>query len=368
MSILQGMLTARQRDSLFPPLWVLFALFVCGIGWLAYELKEIVFLLVVGYCVAYIIDPVLDRLERRNISRAIGVFLILFVLIVGVILLALTAVPTIVREFAELSENFPTYFETVKEKVRPLLGYLTPYLPVDFSLEHGLTYLTEHVPEVSGDTIQGIVSGIIATLLRGYSLTLTIVNLFLLPFLVYYISVDFDRINSYVLEWFPILQRQKVAKLFAEIDTYVSAYVRGQLTVGFVLFLLYALGLGIVGVELWFLIAVVSGFGNLIPYLGSIVGILLSTVMTLVTFGTFTHVLIVWALYAVVQFLEGTFITPWIVGDKVGLSPLSVLLALLAGGTLFGLLGIFLAVPGVAIARVLIRTFHEWLLVRSQRG
>ncbi|MCB0333530.1 MAG: AI-2E family transporter [Bdellovibrionales bacterium] len=362
------MLTARQRDSLFPPLWVLFALFLCGIGWLAYELKEIVFLLIVGYCVAYILDPVLDHLEQKNISRSVGVFLILLVLTLAVVLLALTAIPTIVREFGELSKNFPTYFETVKEKLHPLMGVLSPYLPTDFSLEHGLSYLTEHAPAVSGDTIQGIVSGIASTLLRGYSLTLTIVNLFLLPFLVYYIAVDFDRINSYVLEWFPILQRQKVAKLFAEIDMYVSAYVRGQLTVGFVLFLLYATGLGIIGVELWFLIAVVSGFGNLIPYLGSIVGILLSTVMTLVTFGTFTHVLIVWGLYAVVQFLEGTFITPWIVGDKVGLSPLSVLLALLAGGTLFGLIGIFLAVPGVAIARVLIRVFHGWLLTRSQGG
>ena len=99
----------------------------------------------------------------------------------------------------------------------------------------------------------------------------------------------------------------------------------------------------------------------MIPYLGTIVGIVLSSIMALVTFGDFSHLLAVWILFAVIQFLEGSFITPKVVGDKVGLSPLVVILALFAGGSLFGLIGIMLAVPGAATFRILLRELLEWI-------
>jgi predicted PurR-regulated permease PerM len=109
-------------------------------------------------------------------------------------------------------------------------------------------------------------------------------------------------------------KRAKAEQILGEIDQQVSAYVRGQLFVGFIMFLLFATGLGVLRVELWLLVAFISGFGNLVPYVGSIVGVLLATIMALVTHGTLTSVLLVWGLYALVQFLEGTFITPKVIG------------------------------------------------------
>jgi predicted PurR-regulated permease PerM len=133
----------------------------------------------------------------------------------------------------------------------------------------------------------------------------------------------------------------------------LSAFVKGQFIVCTILFTIYACGLGLLRIELWFLIAFIAGYGNFIPYFGFVSGILLATLMTMVTYGDFLHLLLTWSVFGFAQLLEGSFITPKIVGDSVGLSPLVIMLALVAGGTLFGLLGICLAIPLAAIIKVL---------------
>jgi predicted PurR-regulated permease PerM len=190
------------------------------------------------------------------------------------------------------------------------------------------------------------------------------VNIALLPFIVYYLAIDLPRIHQFFGGLVPLTKRTKVQAIFREIDVYVSAFVRGQAIVCCVLFVLYALGLWIVGVDLWLLLAAISGFGNIIPFVGFLCGIVLSSLMALVTFGDFIHLVWVWAVYAIVQALEGTFISPRILGDSVGLSPLIIILSLFAGGQLCGLLGIFLAVPVAAALRVLMRSSYQWVITR----
>jgi predicted PurR-regulated permease PerM len=218
--------------------------------------------------------------------------------------------------------------------------------------------------EVNGEAVKKVFSTIGATLLQGYNKALALVNIALLPFIVYYLAMDLPKIHASVVGLVPLTRRSKFVSVFREIDTYVSAFVRGQAIVCTILFVLYALGLGLVGVDLWLLLAAISGFGNIIPYVGFLSGIILSSLMALVTFGDLTHLLWVWGVYAVVQALEGTFITPRIMGESVGLSPLIIILALFAGGQLFGLLGIFLAVPAAATLRVLARSSYQWVIAR----
>ncbi len=162
----------------------------------------------------------------------------------------------------------------------------------------------------------------------------------------------------------PLTRRNKFLAICSEVDGYISAFVRGQAIVCSLLFVLYAVGLWLVGVDLWLLLAALSGFGNIIPYAGFMVGIVLSSLMALVTFGDLAHLIWVWVVYGVVQVLEGTFITPKVVGDSVGLSPLTVILALFAGGQLCGLLGVFLAIPAAAVLRVLGRFSYDWVIHR----
>lgn len=355
----------QSRERFLPPLWIIVvATALLGV-WFIYQLKEIFVLLVVGYSIAYILEPALSYLEKRGINRSLGMVVIILLCLSAMILLAVTAIPTILKEYRELAQNLPSYIEIAREKFGALTAMVINYLPEGVIDEEGNISLMELLPSVGSDSLNRIVSGATATLLRGYSITLTIINLALLPFIVFYLAVDFERIHHKALLIFPTLKREKVAELAQEVDKYVSAFVRGQMIVGFILFLLYAAGLGMIGVELWLLLAVISGFGNMIPYLGLIVGVFLSSIMALVTFGDFSHMLLVWVVFGVVQFLEGTFITPRVLGDKVGLSPLVVILAIVAGGSLFGLLGVFLAVPGAAALRVLALHFHEWILSKA---
>lgn len=354
-----------SRDSFLPPLWVLTVLSIWGLFWLASSLREIVVLLVVGYCLAYIIDPILEYLEKKKISRAVGVFVIMALFLIFVLLVFITALPIFFREYDELSKNFPHYLKISKEKFSPLIEKIQHLFPREQS-ELSPTANVELLPQIPSGALQTVFSGVLSALLSGYSITLTLLNLTLLPFIVFYLSIDFQSLHSNILRLFPKKIRKQVSSVALEIDHYVSAFVRGQLMVCTTLFVLYALGLYLVGIDLWFLMAVLAGFGNIIPYFGFLSGILLSSIMALVTFGDFAHMIQVWVVFAVVQFLEGFVITPKIIGDKVGLSPLIIILAIFAGGQIFGLLGIFLAIPGAAVIRVFFRHLHDWVLKKVE--
>lgn len=358
-----------SRESFLPPLWILSLVAITLFLWVAYQVKELVVLLVLGYFIAYAIDPLLCYLEKKKVSRTVGVFLVFGALFGLIAVLAITAIPTVVAEFHKLSGNLNQYIQIGKERLGPLLKEVEAYIPESLREGRDLNSIISSIPElsnyVSGDTVKGIGGAILSTLLRGYSLTLTLVNAALLPFIVFYLAVDLPQIHSFIGALFPVTKRRKVSEVFKEIDGYVSSFVRGQIIVCTVLFVLYTIGLGILGVDLWLLLAAISGFGNIIPYAGFLVGIVLSSLLTLVTFGDFVHLLWLWAIFAVVQFLEGTFITPRILGESVGLSPLMVILALFAGGQLFGLLGIFLAVPAAAVLKVLGKHSYGWVMHRN---
>ena len=357
-----------NKESLLPPLWVLSAVVVIGFVWLIVRLRELVVLLVIGYFLAYAIDPILEWLERRRIGRVWGIWVVFGALLAIVMLLGITAIPTLLEEFKKLSQNLNDYLAVGRGKVGPLLETIQGYLPEPIrdsqSVDELIASLPATLSSISGDTLKGVGRTVVSTLLSGYNRVLTLINITLLPFIVYYIASDLPRIHAFFLNLFPMTRRARVAAVCGEIDTYVSSFVRGQALVCSILFCLYALGLGFVGVDLWLLLAFVTGFGNIIPYVGTISGIFLSTLMALVTFGDFQHVLYVWLVYGVVQGLEGTVITPRIMGESVGLSPLVIILALFAGGQLFGLLGLFLAIPSAAVVRVLVRHSYQWVLDR----
>ena len=354
----------RTSESLLPPPWVLTIAVVAAVLWLISELREIVVLLVVGYSIAYVIDPILDCLERRRISRPIGVIILALVSLAFVALLALTALPTLADQYRHLIDQLPDQTVRLRQLVLDSAQSVIAYLPESMRASLDPQALMQALPTPDGAMLQRLLAALTTALLSGYSIALTLISLTLLPFIVFYLAVDFDRFHGWFLSILPLRSRKKVAKIAAEINQYVSAFVRGQLIICSILFVLYSAGLGIVGVKLWFLLAVLSGFGQIVPYLGFVVGIVLSSVMSLATFGDLFHLFLVWGVYAAVQSLEGFLITPRVLGESVGLSPLLVIIALFAGGQLFGLLGVFLAIPAAAAIRVLLRHAHALMLTK----
>ena len=190
-------------------------------------------------------------------------------------------------------------------------------------------------------------------MLKGYSFALAVVNLFLLPFFVFYITRDLEQMHRFVGGFFSPDSRGRIARVGQEILRHVYAFFEGQLTVCAILAVLYAIGLSLVGLPWAVIVGTITGLLNIIPYLGVGIGLVLATVITLVSEPTVFQFALVYGVFIAVQTLEGSFITPKIVGESVGIHPLGVMVALIIGGELLGLLGLIIAIPAAASVRVL---------------
>ena len=190
---------------------------------------------------------------------------------------------------------------------------------------------------------------------QGGSLVSSLSNLVLLPFLLYYFLLDWARWTQGIKTMIPRRYLETYTRISGNMDTVLGEFLRGQLTVMLVMGLVYGLGLMLVGLESGFAIGMVAGLLVFVPYLGAFTGLLLATMAALLQFGTWQGLLAVWAVFAVGQFLESFIITPKIVGDRIGLSPFWVIFALMAFGSLFGFVGMLLALPLAAVTLVLLR-------------
>jgi predicted PurR-regulated permease PerM len=180
-------------------------------------------------------------------------------------------------------------------------------------------------------------------------------NLALLPIFSFYLLSEWDRLVAFVGTLVPNRQRARTIRLAKAVDDRLAAFVRGQITVCVVLAILYSLGLWLSGIDLAFTVGMLAGALFVVPYLGTVVGAALGTILCLMKFGVDIHLLYVALAFAIPQFIESWYLTPKIVGDKVGLHPLVVMIALLAGGSLAGIWGMLLAIPLTAILDVLAR-------------
>ncbi|MBX7137020.1 MAG: AI-2E family transporter [Oligoflexia bacterium] len=329
--------------------------------WVLLQLRELVTLLVIAYALAYAVNSPLRWMERRGIRRSFGVFVILFGVLLVLGLMTLTAVPALSREYEKLTGNFPAYLQEARVRILPVIDWIVGLLPRRMRDGNGPSIVDQAMAQVNPDVIRRVFQTVWTTLLGGYSAAMALANLVLLPFVFFYLAVDFGPLHQRALNLLPILKRRQVRDIFLEMDRYLSAFVTGQLTVCLILSVLYATGLWAVGIETWLILGLIAGMGNMVPYLGFILGITLSSIMALVSYGDSYHLFLVWGVFAFVQALEGTFITPRVLGNRVGLSPLVVILAVVAGGSLLGLLGVFLAVPATAILKVLFSHLTRWL-------
>ncbi len=223
--------------------------------------------------------------------------------------------------------------------------------------------LTAALNQLEATKITGLaapIGKVLRTFFGGtVSLLASLAGLLMIPVFAFYLLRDFDRIVADVYGLLPADYRDPIAARFREIDQTMGLFVRGQLTVAGLLALLYTLGFWIVGLPLATLVGIVAGIGNIVPYLGTGLGVTLATALALLDWHGVGHLLAVYAVFVVVQGLEGWVITPKIVGESVGLSPFVVIVAVLVFGDLFGFFGVLVAVPLAAILKILLRVAVE---------
>ncbi|MEO1576815.1 MAG: AI-2E family transporter, partial [Pseudomonadota bacterium] len=251
---------------------------------------------------------------------------------------------------AAFADKLPTYIQWVESNILPRV---MPYLGLEGdALDTGLAPLISEY----GDRLGALASGALGTLSRsGGALLTSVVNLFLIPILTFYLLRDWDHLVHRVGELVPAAQRESIFSVARESDEVLGGFLRGQILVMTGLATIYSIGLSIVGLDYALAIGVVAGLVSFVPYLGLVVGIVLAGLSALAQLQSFAAVAAVVAVFVVGQMIEGTLLTPKLVGDRIGLHPVLVIFAVMAGGQLFGFFGILLALPGAAVVSVIVR-------------
>jgi predicted PurR-regulated permease PerM len=312
---------------------------------LVLALKNVLLPFVLGMAVAYMLDPVVDRLERRT-GRTAGTFLVLtlfFVFLFGALFLI---VPVIGQQAAGLGRVLPRVMRQIENMVTPAL---------QAALDRAGNPDVTKLPELASTAASAMWSAITGVLSGGLVLFDLLSVIVITPIVSFYLLRDWDRIVAHVDDWLPRANAETIREQARTIDSALAAFVRGQALVCLALGLWYAVGLTLIGIDFGVLIGVFIGVIAFIPIVGSLIGAILSTLLALIQFGTWLHVGLVLLLFAVGQFSEAYLLAPQLIGDRVGLHPVWIIFALLAGGAIAGFLGVLLAVPVAAAIGVLTR-------------
>lgn len=316
-----------------------------------YILSGVMLPFIAGMAIAFFLDPVADRLERVGLSRTTATALITGVFFLVAAALAVILLPIVQEQVLAFVQRIPTYVDILNERLTPLI------IEVKRMLSAGdIDKLRSSVGAHAGDAARWAMAVIGRMLSGGLAVINLLSLLFITPIVTFYMLRDWDRMIATVDSWLPRDHADTIRQHMAEIDRTLAGFIRGQATVCLVLGTFYGIGLSMVGLDLGLVIGLGAGLISFIPYLGTIAGFVVGVGLALAQTQSWELPAMVAGVFVVGQMLEGNFLTPKLVGDRVGLHPVWVMFALLAGGSLFGFVGLLLAVPVAAIIGVLSRS------------
>ena len=328
---------------------LVFALFV-------YFLHPILTPFLVAIVLAYMFDPVVDRLERVGFSRTWGVVTVFALFTIIVTALVLVLVPLLAKQLMKLYQLAPQVLDWLQNTAMP-------WAQSKFGLSDGFWKFDKIKAAITGHMGQASdIVGIVLSQATASSLALIgfMANLVLIPVVAFYLLRDWDVLLNKIRSLLPRDRETQIVSLAKECHDVLGAFVRGQLLVMLALGVIYSAGLMLLGLELGLLIGLMAGIAAIVPYMGFIVGIGAALIAGLFQFGGDLYPMLgIVAVFMVGQALEGTVLTPLLVGDKIGMHPVAVIFAILAGGELFGFTGVLLALPVAAVIMVLVRHVQD---------
>jgi phosphoribosylaminoimidazole-succinocarboxamide synthase len=327
------------------PWYILAALLLAG--GLVYLLGPILTPFLAGALLAYMFDPLVDRLEAHGMSRASGTVIVIVLAGLALFALLLVALPLFQGQFAELSQRVPAGLDLLQTRFLPWLQQ-TFGIRIDANLGTLKTWLTETAVQKGADWLPTLQTGALA-------IVGVLANLLLIPVVMFYLLKDWDVMVARVAELAPRPWLGTVTRVARAMDAVVGEFLRGQLAVMASLSVYYALALWAAGLDYALPIGLLTGVLSFVPFLGFGLGVILALLVALLQFTDWTGVAWVGGIYLVGQLLESYVITPRLVGERVGLHPVAVIFALAAFGQLFGFVGVLLAVPLAAVLLVALR-------------
>lgn len=328
---------------------------------LVYLLSPVLTPFITAALLAYLGDPLVDRLESYKLGRTLSVVIVFSIIFLALILILLLLMPMLESQISYLLKSLPVHLDWLQHELLPTLTARFNLDPSIFNLQTIRQSIGQQWGE-GGDVLLNIFKSISSSSMMAL---VWLGNLVLIPVVTFYLLRDWDLLVARIHELIPRSKEPVIKKLAIESDDVLAAFLRGQFMVMIILGVIYSIGLKIIGLELALLIGMLAGLVSFVPYLGFIVGIVTAGIAM---FLQVQDVLLIWPVFIVFgvgQALEGMLLTPLLVGDKIGLHPVAVIFAVLAGGQLFGFVGVLLALPVAAVIAVIIRYFHQQYLTSS---
>ena len=306
----------------------------------------------IGMAVAYFLDPLCDRLERIGLSRTLATSLVTGCFVAAVALVLGLLVPMVVGELTSLAKQVPGWIDLLRQRVVDLSETLRT--EVDPAILDRVRSYLESLP----DKLSGWAAGLLRNVLSGGVALFNVLSLLLItPIVAFYLLRDWDALIAAANDMLPPAYADVIRLQVEKVDETLSGFVRGVGTVCLTLGAFYATALTLAGLDFGLVIGLMAGLVSFVPFVGATLGFIASVGMALLQFDGYIMVLVVAAIFFTGQFVEGNFLQPILVGDRVNLHPVWIIFALLAGGALLGFVGVLLAVPGAAVIGVAVRFF-----------
>lgn len=321
-----------------------------------YVLHPILSPFLVGILLAYLADPLVDKLEKWKLSRTWGVVVVFALFTLLLVLALLVLIPMLAKQLVSLYQMAPQMLDWLQHTALPWVQTRLGLAEGFWKFDQIKAAISSHMGQTT-DVVGVILSQATAS---GLALMAWLANSVLIPVVAFYLLRDWDLMMAKIRSLLPRQREGQIVRLAGECHEVLGAFVRGQLLVMLALGVIYATGLMLVGLQLGLLIGVVAGLAAIVPYMGFVIGIGSAIIAGLFQFGLDPfHLIAIVAVFMIGQALEGMVLTPLLVGDRIGLHPVAVIFAILAGGELFGFTGVLLALPVAAVIMVLVRHMHD---------
>ncbi|HEY0180256.1 MAG TPA: AI-2E family transporter [Dokdonella sp.] len=325
------------------------------IGVVVYLLAPVLMPFVAAALFAYLLDPIVDRLERYGLGRGVAVAIVFAIVLIVVVGVVLILVPFVERQISNFLIQLPIWVDWFQQTATPWLERRFGISPDILDTQRIVEALQANWREAGGFAA----SAIARVSKSGMAVVGWVLNLVMVPVVAFYLLRDWDVLVARCHALIPRSIEPVVSRLARESDDVLGAFLRGQLSVMIALGVFYGAGLWLAGISVGPLIGMVAGLISFVPYLGAITGVVIGVVAALVQYHDWFHVLLVLGVFVIGQTLEGYVLVPRLVGEKIGLHPVAVIFAVLAGGELFGFLGVLLALPAASVVMVLLRYGYE---------
>ena len=328
--------------------------------WGLYLLGPVLTPFLAGAMLAYILKPGVEWLARHNCPRGVAAALMIVLTLLLAVLLVLILVPLFTKQLTELSLKVPAVLGRLNEQLTPKLQQWFG-VTVQLDAQSIKQFLSEH-----WQSAEGVIPKILASLkFGGLAIVGLLGTLLLIPLVLFYLLLEWNGMIAWMDGFVPRRYSDQVRAMARDIDLVLAEFLRGQLSVMGLLALYYSLGLWLGGLDFALPIGIITGLLVFVPYLGFATGLALAVMVALLQFDNPTGLIVIAVVFGFGQVLEGFFLTPKLVGNRIGLHPLAVIFALLAFGQVFGFFGVLLALPASAVLLVALRRVHTAYLASS---